>query len=289
MIQLDQLSKRYTKNDWALRDVSLTIGTGMYGLLGPNGAGKTTLMRIVATLIPPTSGEVSVYGHTLKRPEDIRKVIGYLPQSIQFYPSMTGRELLDYVGVMKGIRHAADRRKQVQDVLEQVHLTEKASAKVRTYSGGMKRRLGIASALLGNPQLLIVDEPTAGLDPEERVRFRNLLSRFSVDRTVLLSTHIVADIETSCESAAVLSRGQLAFRGPLRELQRHADGKVWEMEVTERELALLPPHRVVASRREGAVVRCTIVAEQSPGLGAVLVPPSVEAGYLALLGGERDG
>ncbi|WHX48459.1 ATP-binding cassette domain-containing protein [Paenibacillus woosongensis] len=176
MIKINHLYKMYRKGHMALDDVNLTIGEGMVGLLGPNGAGKTSLMRILATLIRPSSGDALIHGVSLKNAEDIRKMIGYLPQQFQVYPQLTGAEFLDYVAVMKGMSDPRKRKAEISRLLEEVNLAEKGNKRIRTYSGGMRRRLGIAQALLGSPQVLIVDEPTAGLDPEERVRFRNLLS-----------------------------------------------------------------------------------------------------------------
>jgi ABC-2 type transport system ATP-binding protein len=205
-ITITRLTKHYGKVR-ALEEVSLQIGGGMFGLLGPNGAGKTTLMRIITTLVPPTAGKVSVGGaDVMKDPGSIRQQLGYLPQEFGFYKSLNAYEMLDYIAVMKNIP-PKQRKSQVNNVLEAVNLQNTALRRVGGFSGGMKQRLGIAQALLGDPQLLVVDEPTAGLDPEERIRFRNLLARLSRERTVLLSTHIVADIEASCSGMAVLDRG----------------------------------------------------------------------------------
>ncbi|MDI3328364.1 MAG: ABC transporter ATP-binding protein [Alicyclobacillaceae bacterium] len=286
MIEIRRLSKRY-RTHWALRDLNLTIGTGMFGLLGPNGAGKTTLMRLLATLLRPTSGDALIYGLSLlERPDEIRKIIGYLPQFFQFYPQMTGYELLDYIAVMKGIRDGKLRRRQIREVLERVNLADRAHRKVKTYSGGMKQRLGIAQALLGDPQLIIVDEPTAGLDPEERVRFRNLLTALSARKTVILSTHIVADIENTCRQVAVLNRGELVLAGSLDDLQGCAEGKVWEIRTTEAELPSLAPLQVVSTRGSARDVVCRVIADRRPSPEAVPVAPTLEEGYLVLIGGK---
>ncbi|GAE09083.1 ABC transporter ATP-binding protein [Paenibacillus sp. JCM 10914] len=202
MITIEHLNKTYRKGVKALTDISLQLDTGMTGLLGPNGAGKTTLMRILSTLLAPTSGKITVNGIPLERPEEVRRLIGYLPQHFHIYPQLTGRDYLDYVAVMKGITDRMARQREIARLLETVNLQDKADMKVRTYSGGMKQRIGIAQALLGSPDVLVVDEPTSGLDPQERVRFRNVLTRFSINRTVLLSTHIVADIESNCRHIA---------------------------------------------------------------------------------------
>lgn len=285
MIQIDHLSKKYRRGNWALQDVNLTLNEGMIGLLGPNGAGKSSLMRILATLISPTTGEAYVHGIPLSKAEDIRKMIGYLPQQFQVYPQLTGREYLDYVATMKGIKDSKLRKLEVDRLIEEVNLKDKANKRVRTYSGGMKRRLGIAQALTGSPSILIVDEPTAGLDPEERVRFRNLLTRFSLGRVVLLSTHIVADIESNCRQIAVLDRGKVKLSGQLSDLQERGDGRVWEGIVTEQQFAELEPMSIVSTRRTDDGLLCRIIGEQPPeGVHAISVSPTLEDGYLALLG-----
>ncbi|CAG0951915.1 putative ABC transporter ATP-binding protein YxlF [Anaerolineae bacterium] len=220
-VTLQNLVKDYG-NFRALNGVNLQIGGGMFGLLGPNGAGKTTLMRILTTLIPPTSGSVQIGPYDLTRePGEIRQILGYMPQDFGFYRGLNAHELLDYIGAMKNIPRK-ERVKQIETVLNEVNLTGVAKRRVGGYSGGMRQRLGIAQALLGDPKLVIVDEPTAGLDPEERIRFRNLLTRLSGDRTVLLSTHIVGDIEASCAQVAVLNQGQLIFFGTPEALTARA-------------------------------------------------------------------
>lgn len=286
MIQIDHLSKKYTRGGLALDDVTLTLQEGMVGLLGPNGAGKSSLMRILATLTAPTSGGASIFGVSLKNAEEIRRMIGYLPQQFQVYPQLTATEFLDYVGVMKGIKDAKQRKSEISSLLEEVNLQDKANKRVRTYSGGMKRRLGIAQALLGSPQVLIVDEPTAGLDPEERVRFRNLLTRFSLGRIVLLSTHIVADIESNCRQIAVLDKGKVKMCGELSELQKFGQGKVWEAHLSEAEFASLDPMSVVSTRRTEEGLLCRVIGD-TPLSGAALVQPTLEDGYLALLRSEH--
>ncbi|MEF2967514.1 ABC transporter ATP-binding protein [Paenibacillus sp. M1] len=291
MIQINHLSKKYRRGGWALNDVTLTLNEGMVGLLGPNGAGKSSLMRILATLTGPTSGGATINGIPLSRAEEIRKMIGYLPQQFQVYPGLTGSEFLDYVGAMKGMNDRKTRQAEIGRLLEEVNLQDKAGKKIRTYSGGMKRRLGIAQALLGSPKVLIVDEPTAGLDPEERVRFRNLLTRFSLGRVVLLSTHIVADIESNCRQIAVLDRGKVRMSGDLVELQEFGRGKVWEGLVSEEQFAGLDPMSVVSTRRTEQGLQCRVIGEAPPsGSGAVQVRPTLEDGYLALLrSGQKAG
>ncbi|MED4600982.1 ABC transporter ATP-binding protein [Paenibacillus validus] len=287
MITIRNLSKQYKNGEWALQHINLSIENGMFGLLGPNGAGKTTLMRILATLLHPTEGDVLLHGVPLTEPHRVRGMLGYLPQYFQVYPQLTAFEFLDYVGVMKGLDDKRKRKEEIEHLLEKVNLANKGKSKVKTFSGGMKQRLGIAQALLGSPRVLIVDEPTAGLDPEERVRFRNLLTQFSIDRTVLLSTHIVADIETSCRKLAVLNRGEVALTGSVHELGAYAEGSVWELEVSEQEFAAFSPSQIVSTSRTEHGIVCRVVSASCPGLYAAAVKPTLEDGYLALLGGVR--
>lgn len=229
-VLIEHVSKRYSSHE-ALRDINLHIEHGMFGLLGPNGAGKTTLLRILATLLRPTSGRVIIGSSDLSQNTQkkiIRAQLGYLPQELGFYPDLTGREFLDYMGLLKRLYDRTARRQQIASLLNAVSLTGNADRKVKTYSGGMKRRLGIAQALLGDPQILVVDEPTAGLDPEERIRLRTLLTRLAQDRVVILSTHVVEDISQTCERLAVLDKGIIVFDGLTRQLIDKASGHVWQ-------------------------------------------------------------
>lgn len=213
-------------------------------------------------------------------------MIGYLPQHFHIYPQLTGRDYLDYAAVMKGITDREARRKEVARLLETVNLQDKADKKVRTYSSGMKQRLGIAQALLGSPDILIVDEPTSGLDPQERVRFRNILTRFSIDRTVLLSTHIVADIESNCRRIAVLNRGRLVLSGTLDELQACGQGYAWETVLSSEEFARMDPMAVVSTKTLPEGVQCRFVGKK-PFPGARQAEPNLEDGYLSLLRRDR--
>jgi ABC-2 type transport system ATP-binding protein len=229
-ILIEHVSKRYGSHK-ALRGIDLHIEQGMFGLLGPNGAGKTTLLRILATLLRPTSGRVVIGSFDLGQAahrKAVRAHLGYLPQELGLYPDLTGREFLDYMGLLKRLYDRTARRRQIAALLEVVSLAGSADRKIKTYSGGMKRRLGIAQALLGNPQLLVVDEPTAGLDPEERIRLRTLLTRLAQDRVVILSTHVVEDISQTCERLAVLDQGQLVFDGLTRQLIEAAASHSWQ-------------------------------------------------------------
>ncbi len=281
-IQISALSRTYRGRVHALDGLDLTVPTGMTGLLGANGAGKTTLMRILAGLLTPTSGRVVVGGHDLGTRAGrlaVKRVLGYLPQELGLYPDLTAREFLDYVGLLKGLDDTATRRRRVGELLEMVGLTADAGRKLRGYSGGMKRRVGIAQALLNDPRLLIVDEPTAGLDPEERIRFRTLLAQLAGDRTVLLSTHIVEDVAQTCRELAVLAAGRLIFRGTVAGLVAVATGQVWQLDA---EGAAPTGGTVVSAVAHGTGTRYRVIAESAPVPGAVPVEPSLEDGYVAL-------
>ncbi len=282
-VHISNLDKDFGKFR-ALDHVSLQIGKGMFGLLGPNGAGKTTLMKIITTLLPLTSGQVTVgSADVMHNPGFVRQHLGYIPQDFGFYKSLNAYELLDYIGTMKGLSRT-ERQHQVSTLLEQVNLTKDAKRRVGGYSGGMRQRLGIAQALLGDPELLVVDEPTAGLDPEERIRFRNLLARISGQRTVILSTHIVADIEASCSAVAVLSQGKLVFNGTPDELIARAQGKVWEVEIAPPEFDDFEiRYRVIASRPAGGRLQVRVISPESPSNHANLIEPGLEEGYMAVM------
>jgi len=284
-IVLTGVTKRYRRGALALDRLDLTVPGGMYGLLGANGAGKTTLMRLLVGLLQPTAGTVRVGDHDLATRAGrraVRRVLGYLPQEAGVYPDLTAREFLDYIALLKGIDRTADRRRQVGAMLEVVGLADKAGDKLRTFSGGMRRRIGIAQALVADPRLLIVDEPTAGLDPQERVRFRTLLARLAGDRTVLLSTHIVSDVAQTARQVGVLGAGRLLFAGSVQELTQRAHGRVWTV-TTGAE----PPAgaTVVSALPDGAGTRYRIVSAQAPAGGAVAAEPTLEDGYLALTAG----
>ena len=286
-IQIDHLVKNYGRVR-ALDDITLHIGSGMFGLLGPNGAGKTTLMRILTTLLSPTSGTVCAGAFDVTRqPAQVRRQLGYIPQEFGFFKALNAFETLDYIGTMKNVPQP-QRRRQVEALLEQVNLTADARRRVGGYSGGMKQRLGIAQALLGDPALLVVDEPTAGLDPEERIRFRNLLARLSGERTVLLSTHIVADIEAACTRLAVLDKGRLIFVGTPAELTACAQGRMWNLEIEPAEWdAVEARYRVVSSRQVDGRLLTRIVADDNPLARGVTAEPGLEDGYIAVMAGYR--
>ncbi len=287
MITISSLSKTYPGPVHALRDVSLEIGTGMFGLLGPNGAGKTTLMRILAGIISPTGGTATVLGHHLTTPtgkQAVKESLGYLPQELGLYPDLTAAEFLDYIAILKGINDGNARKRQITDLLDLVRLTDKANARIKTYSGGMKRRVGIAQALLGTPQLIIVDEPTAGLDPEERIRFRNLLVDTAARCTVILSTHIVEDIGQSCNDLAVIREGQVLYRGSPRELIAQARGNVWNITMTD---GARPDGglTIVSTLQLAEGVQYRVVGKPESQYPAQPAEPSLEDGYMWLMRG----
>jgi len=289
MIEMHGLTKSYRGGVHALRGVDLTIGTGMFGLVGPNGAGKTTLMRILAGLLRPTHGTVRVFGHDLSTHagrHDAKALLGYLPQELGVYPNLNAVEFLDYMAILKGMVDVRERRQQIESLLEKVNLTDAARRRLKTYSGGMLRRIGIAQALLGNPKLLIVDEPTAGLDPEERVRFRNLLSDMAIDRTILLSTHIVEDISQSCNDLVVLRGGSVVFRGAPADLSRAARGHVWMISngATRPDDSLT----LVSSLQLVKGVQYRVLGAPDSTYRATPAEPTLEDGYMWLMREEKN-
>lgn len=286
-IKIRNLNQYYGKKQ-ALKEVNLTIETGMFGLLGRNGAGKTTLMKVLATLLPKSEGEVSVCGKNIARVQEIRKITGYLPQDFSMYPNMSVYEAMDYLGVLSGLKKG-QRKERIPRLLERVNLQDDRQKKVKALSGGMKRRLGIAQAILHDPRVLIVDEPTAGLDPEERVRFRNLLCEIAEERIVILSTHIVGDIEATCENIAVLDAGEIIYKGTVSELTDMAQGRVFQAEISKRELETLKKQCIVTSMLTlGNNVIVRFLAEEKPFAAAKLCEAGVEDAYMYLMK-ERGG
>ena len=284
-IEIQNLTKDYGKKR-ALSEVSLTISQGMFGLLGPNGAGKTTLMKVLTTLLKKTDGEVKICGIPIENSRQIRNMTGYLPQDFSMYGNMSAYEALDYLAVLSGMSKA-ERKIKVPEMLEKVNLSEKQKTKVKSMSGGMKRRLGIAQAIIHDPKVIIVDEPTAGLDPEERVRFRNLLCEIAKDRIVLLSTHIVGDIEATCENIAVLNQGKLCFNGKLTELLSFVEGKVYSAEIAAVELEKVKEkYMVTGILATGSTANVKIIADEKPFPQAKLVQPDAEDAYMYLMNRE---
>lgn len=286
-IEIQHLDKFYGKKK-ALSDVSLTIEQGMFGLLGRNGAGKTTLMKVLAALLEKQNGKVKICGIPVEHASEIRKITGYLPQEFSMYPNMSVYEAMDYLGVLSGLSKA-ERRKRIPALLEKVNLQDNHRTKVKALSGGMRRRLGIAQAILHNPKVLIVDEPTAGLDPEERVRFRNLLCEIAEERIVILSTHIVGDIEATCEDIAVLDDGKILFKGKMEELLRLVEGKVYKVEISRKELPLLKERYIVTSMLTlGNNVMARLISENCPFEGAVNCDAGIEDAYMYLMQGRGE-
>ncbi|MDZ7374964.1 MAG: ABC transporter ATP-binding protein, partial [candidate division KSB1 bacterium] len=282
-IRIEHLTKIYEKGKRALNDVCLEIGSGMFGLLGPNGAGKTTLMRILATLIEPTAGEVWFNGLNLRRNRrEIRAMTGYLPQEFHTFPNLRTWEFLDYVASLSGLTDSRKRREAVDEMLEKVGLYDARDRFCNRLSGGMKRRLGIAQALIGSPKVIIVDEPTTGLDPEERIRFRNLLADIAGgDVIIILSTHIVGDISSTCSDMALLHRGEVVFKGAPEKLVELARGHAWRLEVSDRELEdikLRYPVIVTIPSERGWEVE--VVAEELDSYAAEPVEPNLEHAYV---------
>ncbi len=286
---VENLSKEYRGNVRALSEVHLTLAPGVLGLLGPNGAGKSTLMRILATITQPSSGRVLWNDSEIARhPDPLRAVLGYLPQDFGVYPNLNALEFLEYLAAVKGIPAGAARNR-IRELLELVNLTDAIKRPLGGYSGGMRQRIGIAQALLNDPQLLIVDEPTAGLDPEERLRFRNLLSELSGERIIILSTHIVSDVEAVATSIAVLVHGQLIAHDLPEALLASVSGKVWEVVVPSAELpALRQKHLVSSTAHRSDGVHARVVADAAPEGAARPLDPSLEDAYLSALTRQRS-
>lgn len=274
----DRVTKQF-KNKIAVDRVSLSLSKGVYGLLGANGAGKTTLMRMMCGVLRPDSGEIR-YGNLSVEDEAYREKLGYLPQQFGYYPEFTGKDFLMYMAALKGISKRQAKEK-TEELLDMVNLLDVAKKKIRTYSGGMKQRLGIAQALMNHPQILVLDEPTAGLDPKERVKFRNLISRLGSDRIVLLSTHIVSDIEHIAETILVMKNGNLVHQGRRSEIMEVIQGKVWEMEAKE-DVAekLIETYPVLNIRQEKEGMFLRLVSEKPPISGSVPVEATLEDLYL---------
>lgn len=282
-IEIRNVNKFYGRKH-ALKNISLNINQGMFGLLGRNGAGKTTLMKTLATLHQKKNGSITVCGIPIENAKEIRNITGYLPQEFSMYPNMTVYEALDYLGTLSGMTRS-EREKRIKMLLKKVNLTEHQRKRVKALSGGMKRRLGIAQALLHDPKVLIVDEPTAGLDPEERIRFRNLLTDAAEERIVILSTHIVGDIEASCEDIAIMNDGKVLWQGTVSELINNARGKVFTVNVPKKYLSQIKKNYIVTGmliQDDYNTVR--IISDNMPDLqGAVHDEPNCEDAYMYCL------
>jgi ABC-type multidrug transport system ATPase subunit len=289
-LEIKNVGKKYRGNIWGLRDLSMTVPPGVLGLLGPNGAGKSTLMRILATITKQTEGGITWKGVDIsKSPNKIRTILGYLPQDFGIYPHLNPVEFMTYLAAARGI-YGRSASKRIDQLLDLVNLSDSRKRPLGGFSGGMKQRVGIAQALLNDPQLLIVDEPTAGLDPEERVRFRSLLAELSGDRFVVLSSHIVSDVEAVATSIAVLNKGHLLSHDAPENLIRKVDGKTWEMTVPSSDLQDARDKFVVGNAiRSGDGVRIRVVSDQQPGEEASPVSSTLEDAYLYLLANNRNG
>lgn len=267
---IDHLGKRYSNQFWGIRDFTLELGTGVLGLLGPNGAGKSTLMRILATITRPTEGTVTWKGSDIvQHPNRLRVEMGYLPQDFGIYPNLTAREFLEYMAAIKGLDGSVARRR-IDELMQLVNLVDASKRPMKGYSGGMKQRVGIAQALLNDPALLIVDEPTVGLDPEERIRFRNLLSDLSGERIVILSTHIVSDVEATASDIVIMNKGRMLARAKPEQLLKAVEGKVWEWVVPSEEFTAIRAHHVISSttrRSEGIHMR--VISNTAPSPSAI--------------------
>jgi ABC-2 type transport system ATP-binding protein len=284
-VEIEKLYKEYEGGIIGLQEISLTIPAGIFALLGPNGAGKSTLMSILSTLLEPSGGTARVGGFDVRRQKnEVRQILGYLPQDFGLYPSLTAYETLDYIALLYNMNDAKARKQRIEEALERVNLTSVRDRPVGGFSGGMRQRVGLAQALLNSPKLLIVDEPTAGLDPEERIRVRSLLAELGGDRVILLSTHLIEDVEAVADRLAILYRGRIRFEGTISGMLESARGSVWEIEAMPSELASLRGQYLeTAMRRSGEIIRLRVAAETVNHPAAKQVEPSLEDAYIWLM------
>ncbi len=289
-LKIDEVGRQYRRDFWGLRNFTLELGPGVLGLLGPNGAGKSTLMRILATITHTTEGRVTWNGTDVARqPDELRQVLGYLPQDFGIYPHLTGQEFLEYMAAIKGL-DAKTARRRIEELLVVVNLVDAAKKPMGGYSGGMKQRAGIAQALLNDPQLLIVDEPTVGLDPAERVRFRNLLSDLAGERIIILSTHIVSDVEATATEIVIIDNGRQIERATPEKLLALLDGQVWQWVIPEEQLTgLKQTHIVSGTVRRGDGIQVRLVSQTAPAAEALPVAPNLEDVYLYLVSQDGGG
>ncbi len=288
-LAIEQVGKRYKGNLWGLRDFTLNLSPGVLGLLGPNGAGKSTLMRILATVTKPTTGKVN-WNETdiLRKPDDLRRTLGYLPQDFGVYPNLNAVEFLEYLSAAKGLDSVSAKRR-IDELLLLTNLADVRQRPLGGFSGGMKQRLGIAQALLNDPKLLIVDEPTAGLDPEERVRFRNLLSELSGERIVILSTHIVSDVEATATQIALISYGRLLSYASPEKLLQTVEAKIWEWVIPSENLPeIKQKHLISGTIRRSDGLHLRVVADAAPASQAVPASPTLEDAYLYFISKSRS-
>jgi ABC-2 type transport system ATP-binding protein len=281
-LTITALSKTYPNGVKALKNLSLSIGHNMFGLVGPNGAGKSSLMRTVATLQDPDSGSITLDGiNVLRQKDEVRRILGYLPQEFGVYPKISALDMLQHIAIMKGMTASSERKEMIDALLQQTNLWDVRKKALSTFSGGMKQRFGIAQALLGNPRLIIVDEPTAGLDPAERNRFLNLLSSLGSDRTVILSTHIVDDVRQLCPRMAIIASGELLLEGAPNESLAALRGKIWSKVIaTDAELQSIEGHlHVISTHLVGGQHEVRVYADSSPGDGFTAVDSELEDVY----------
>ncbi|MDH7446116.1 ABC transporter ATP-binding protein [Aquimarina sp. 2201CG14-23] len=284
-LQINDISKTYTNGVNALDTISLTIENGLFGLLGPNGAGKSSLMRTIATLQEPSSGNILFNGiDILKQPQKLRSQLGYLPQEFGVYPKISAQKLLDHLAILKGIINKKERNAQVDSLLHQTNLYQDRKKAVHTFSGGMRQRFGIAQALLGNPRLIIVDEPTAGLDPEERNRFLNLLSEIGEHIIVILSTHIVEDIKDLCTNMAIMNKGKIITQGIPAKLTEQLEDKVWYKIIEKQDLkSYQSAFQVISTRLFSGKTQLHVLSNERPEAGFERVNPGLEDVYFSTL------
>ncbi len=284
-IEIRGLRKVYAGGIVAIDNLDLTIPPGVFGLLGPNGSGKTTLMRILATLLDPTEGQVTVDGLEVRRGRAaIRSMLGYMPQEFGFYPTLTAYETLDYFALLCRMADPEQRRKRIDESLQQVNLTQYADRRVGTFSGGMKQRLGIAQALLNDPRVLIVDEPTSGLDPEERIRLRSLIAELAAGRIVILSTHIVSDVEMAAERLAILRNGKLLFAGHVSEILAPLAGRTWIIDIEDDELSRMrEDHFVTGVFRAATGMQVRTIADEMPHPRGRQAAPTLDDAYVSAM------
>jgi ABC-type multidrug transport system ATPase subunit len=290
-LQIRGVSKTYANGVQALKNVSLTIPAGLYGLLGPNGAGKSTLMRILATLQDADEGSASLAGiDVLNQKDDVRKTLGYLPQEFGVYPKVSAEKMLDHFALLKGIADRRARHEVVEALLRQTNLWDVRSQKLGGYSGGMKQRFGVAVALIGNPKLLIVDEPTAGLDPAERVRFLNLLSELGENSVVLLSTHIVDDVSELCTRMAIIDKGEILLEAEPAHAMHDLRGRIWRRVIAKTELpAIEQAHIVISTKLLAGQTVVHVFSHGAPGAGFEPTEPDLEDVYFSAMGGHLRG
>ncbi|MCF8221735.1 MAG: ABC transporter ATP-binding protein [Bacteroidales bacterium] len=291
-IEINDLNVVYRNGNHAVKNINLLIEEGMFGLLGPNGAGKSTLMKVLVALMKPSSGDVLINGESIrKNRKKLRSYLGYLPQDFRFFTRFRTWEFLDYAGSLAGIRNRKERINMVDELLDRVGLLEVRDRKANKLSGGMKRRLGIAQALIGNPRIIVVDEPTTGLDPDERIRFRNILSDLSQnDVTIILSTHIVGDISSTCQKMALLNRGEMIFSGSPSELTGAAEGHVFNLSLTQEQYDEIKDRlHIISSMPSEMGWDAQVVADESPGFDGKIIEPNLEHAYVYYMEHKTKG